>query len=134
MNLNSVRIALVPALQYTSLGELTNVGVDRISNLESKVFGKACFETFLESLMVEIATDEHETAFTHFVFFPKTNVFLEITAEEHVNALEHVLCVHALHREDALVSEQVLTLFSHEFTNPSLQFVDVEFAHKFGTR
>ena len=79
LNFNTVRIALVPALQYTSLGEFTNVGVNRVSNLESKVFGNACFEAFLESLMVEVATDEHEAAFTHFVFFPKTNVFLEIT-------------------------------------------------------
>ena len=134
MNLNSVRIALVPALQYASFGELTNVGVNRVSNLESKVFSNACLETFLEGFMVEVTPDGHEAAFTHFVFFLKTNVFLEITTEKHVNALEHVLCVHALHREDALVPEQVFALFSHEFTNPSLQFVDVEFTDKFGAR
>ena len=82
LNFNTVRVALVPALEYTYLGELTNVGVNRVTNLESKVFSNACLEAFLESLMIEVAPDKHETAFTHFVFFPKTNVFLEITTEK----------------------------------------------------
>ena len=119
---------MVPTLQDTALGEFTNVGVNGIADVESKFFGLAGHETLAEGFWVEVSADEHKTTFSFFTFFPQTDFFAKVASKEHVNALEDKLRIHALHGEDALVSEQVFCLFSHEFSDPSVQLVHVQLA------
>ena len=134
MDFNTVRIAFIPALQHATLGEFTDVGVDRIADVEAELLSLACHEPLLECLRVKVTTDEHETAFSLFAFFPKTDFFAELTTKEHVDALEDKFCIHALHGENAFVAEQVLALLPHELTDPRLEFVHVEFTNELVAR
>ena len=66
-------------MQNTSLGEFTDVGVDRIADVETELFGLTGHQALLKRLRVEVASDEHEATFPLFAFFPKADFFAEFT-------------------------------------------------------
>ena len=133
MDFNPVRVALVPTFQNLAFSKFTDVRIDRVAHIEAQFLRTAGHQAGFKGFGVKISTDENKPALPCFVVSPSLDFVAKVATKEHVNALENEFLFHALHGENALVSEQILSHVVHDGVNPSLEFVDVEFAFKFGT-
>jgi hypothetical protein len=65
LDLNPVGITIVPSLYNCSVGELSNVCLNLVSNLETKLVGnQTCHEALLEPIMIKILSNEDEDVLT----------------------------------------------------------------------
>eukprot|EP00630_Chrysocystis_fragilis_P006225 CAMPEP_0197388698 /NCGR_PEP_ID=MMETSP1165-20131217/1214_1 /TAXON_ID=284809 /ORGANISM="Chrysocystis fragilis, Strain CCMP3189" /LENGTH=417 /DNA_ID=CAMNT_0042914049 /DNA_START=325 /DNA_END=1574 /DNA_ORIENTATION=- len=126
---DAVRVALVPKLDdLSALEALLDVGQDGVANLEAElVVDFAGKEALLEFVVVEVAADEDEATLAGLAFLPGV-VAVEAALEEHVDALEDELVVHADDGEEALVPKEVLALGDEDAVDEGLEAVDVDLA------
>ena len=115
LDFDSIRVSFIPALQNFTFGKAaSDIRIDEISDIEAKVLSFAFHQSSLQGFMVQIPTDENESALSLFTLFPKSNLITKIATKQHVNALENEFLIHSLYGKYPLVSEQIFALITHE--------------------
>mmetsp|Transcript_84956 Transcript_84956/g.259414 ORF Transcript_84956/g.259414 Transcript_84956/m.259414 type:complete len:210 (+) Transcript_84956:70-699(+) len=129
--LDLVRLALFPLLLDDALDVRLGVLVpdahgsaDRKSEL---VLGPALVEAVDQLLFVQVFADEDEAALPRNAGRP-AGPLQEAAAEQHADALEHVLLIHAPHGEDALVSVKIGALRLQQHPEEAVQGVQIQIA------
>ena len=115
LDFDSIRVSFIPTLQNFTFGKATSdVRIDGIPDIEAKVLSFAFHQSSLQGFMVQIPTDENESALSLFTLFPKSNLITKIATKQHVDTLEHEFLVHPLYRKNTLVSEQIFAFIAHQ--------------------
>mmetsp|Transcript_14864 Transcript_14864/g.21947 ORF Transcript_14864/g.21947 Transcript_14864/m.21947 type:complete len:332 (+) Transcript_14864:228-1223(+) len=126
IQLNPIRIALIPLLNHDTLLPLSNIRTDLSTNGKpQRLIGTTRQKPFTIELMIQILANEYKTRFTLFTLFPR-GALLKSAVKEHAHALKDEFDGHAFDGNHALVSVQIGTVSGNHTANPLFEHLHID--------